>query len=50
MLSRLVGNVSEREAHDVLTSAACRDQKTHDDICLGLLATILTDPPLAPKV
>ncbi|CAG7833806.1 unnamed protein product [Allacma fusca] len=50
VLTRLVGNVSEREAHDVLTSAACRDQKTHDDICLGLLATILTEPTLAPKV
>ena len=47
---RLGGNGSERETHDALTTAACRDQKTHEDICLGLLASILTEPPLASKV
>jgi len=49
-LSRLVGNASEREAHDTLQTAACRDQKTHEDICVGFLATILTEPHSAAKV
>ncbi len=50
VLQRISGNASEREAHDALHSAACRDQKIHDEICLGLLANILTDANAASKV
>jgi integrator complex subunit 3 len=50
VLQRLVGMGSEREAHDALQNAVCRDKATHDDILLGLLASILTDVNSASKV
>ncbi len=50
VLQRLVGVGSEREAHDALQNAVCRDKSTHDDISLGLLANILTDSGSAQKV
>jgi hypothetical protein len=49
-LGRLGGNVSERETHDALTAAACKDPKAHDEICLGLLGTVLLEKETAAKV
>ena len=49
-LGRVGGNVSERETHDALTRAAFQDKKVHDEICLGLLGTLLLEKENAAKV
>lgn len=52
VLQRITGSIisSEREVHDALQNAVCRDKTTHDDISLGLLACILTDHGAAQRV
>lgn len=40
--------LSEKEAHDTLNNAVCKD-KTHEEVSLGLLVVILTDPQNAAK-
>lgn len=45
---------SEKEAHDVINQAVSKDQKTHEEVCLGFLVAILspqtsTDPELAAR-
>ncbi|XP_026741044.1 integrator complex subunit 3 homolog isoform X2 [Trichoplusia ni] len=42
----LVADCSEKEAHDALNNAAC---KNHEDVSLGMLMTILTEPHNATK-
>ncbi|CAH0588030.1 unnamed protein product [Chrysodeixis includens] len=42
----LVADCSEKEAHDALNNAAC---KNHEDVSLGMLMTILTEPQNATK-
>lgn len=42
-------SLSEREANDALNSFACRGTQQHEEIQLGLLYGILTDPKMAPK-
>jgi len=49
VLQGLTADLSEKEAHDALTSAVCKDAKTHEDVCLGLTYVILTDPQNASR-
>nr|SVE79976.1 EOG090X0205 [Daphnia magna] len=43
VVQNLINDLSEKEAHDALTSAVCKDAKTHEDVCVGLIYVILTD-------
>jgi len=40
----LVTGLSDREIHDALNQAVCKGAKEHEEISLGLLYTILTEP------
>lgn len=44
----MTAGLSEKEAHDTLNNAVCKD-KTHEEVSLGLLVVILTDPQSAAK-
>ncbi|CAL4137794.1 unnamed protein product, partial [Meganyctiphanes norvegica] len=44
----LTRGLSEKEAHDVLNKAL-DDRKVHDEICLGLLVAILSEPANAQR-
>ncbi|XP_046624168.1 integrator complex subunit 3 isoform X1 [Neodiprion virginianus] len=48
ILQNLTSGLSEKEAHDSLNNAVCKD-KTHEEVSLGLLVVILTEPPNAAK-
>jgi len=45
----LVTGLSDREIHDALNQAVCKGAKEHEEISLGLLYTILTEPINASK-
>uniref|UniRef100_A0A069DZP7 SOSS complex subunit A homolog n=3 Tax=Triatominae TaxID=70999 RepID=A0A069DZP7_9HEMI len=47
-LKSLISGLSEKELHDALNSTASKD-KAHEEVCLGLLTLILTDPINAAK-
>nr|CAG4650774.1 EOG090X0205 [Simocephalus serrulatus]SVE94097.1 EOG090X0205 [Simocephalus serrulatus] len=49
VVQNLITDLSEKEAHDALTSAVCKDAKTHEDVCVGLVYMILTDQPNAAR-
>ncbi|XP_071964932.1 integrator complex subunit 3-like [Antedon mediterranea] len=49
LLTKLTTDLSEREAHDSLNAAACKSMQQHEEITLGLLYSILTNPSAAPK-
>jgi len=49
VLQGLTTELSEKEAHDALTSAVCKDAKTHEDVSFGLVYVILTEPPNATR-
>ncbi len=49
-MQNLINDLSEKEAHDALTSAVCKDAKTHEDVCVGLVYMILTDQQNAARV
>nr|CAG4640665.1 EOG090X0205 [Eulimnadia texana] len=49
VLQSLIADLSEKEAHDALTSAVCKDAKTHEDVSIGLLYVILTEPQNATR-
>ena len=44
LVTSLVSNRSEKEAHEALAAAASKDPKTHEEICVGLLVGCLGDP------
>lgn len=48
MLQNLIVGLSEKEVHDTLNNAVCKD-KTHEEVSLGLLVVILTDSQNATK-
>lgn len=48
VLQGLTSGLSEKEAHDTLNNAVCKD-KTHEEVSLGLLVVILTDQQEAGK-
>lgn len=45
----LIRGLTEEESHQVLNKAF-DDRKVHDELCLGLLVSILADPVVAPRV
>ncbi|XP_033634488.1 integrator complex subunit 3-like [Asterias rubens] len=49
ILTKVMGSSSEREAHDSLVAVVCKGMKEHEEITLGLLYSILTNPATAPK-
>ncbi|XP_014672236.1 PREDICTED: integrator complex subunit 3-like [Priapulus caudatus] len=48
-LTGITKGLSEREANDALNTSICRGQQQHEDITLGLMYMILTDPQSAPR-
>ena len=42
LVMNLIGDKSEKEAHDALSSAVSKDPKTHEEVCLGFVVGILT--------
>ncbi|KAG8226986.1 hypothetical protein J437_LFUL000291, partial [Ladona fulva] len=48
-LQNLISGLSEKEAHDALNNTVCKDIRNHEDISLGLLVTILTEPQNAAR-
>lgn len=50
MLQSLTAGLSEKEVHDTLNNAVCKDKEGHEEISLGLLVGILTDPQNAAKI
>ncbi|XP_018305369.1 integrator complex subunit 3 isoform X3 [Mycetomoellerius zeteki] len=47
-LQNLITGLSEKEAHDTLNNAVCKD-KAYEEVSLGLLVIILTEPQNAAK-
>lgn len=45
----LTRGLTEEESHHALNKAL-DDRKVHDEVCLGLLVSILADPAIAPRV
>ena len=45
LVMSLIGDKSEKEAHDALSSAVSKDPKTHEEVCLGFLVGILAHQP-----
>ena len=48
ILQNLTAGLSEKEAHDTLNNAVCKE-KTHEEVSLGLLVVILSEPQEAAK-
>ena len=48
-LQTVIGGKGDRECNDALVSAVSRDTKSHEDICLGFIVAILTEPDNAAK-
>ncbi|XP_071450149.1 integrator complex subunit 3 [Hetaerina americana] len=48
-LQNLTSGLSEKDAHDALNNTVCKDMRNHEEISLGLLVTILTEPQNAAK-
>ncbi|XP_063981917.1 integrator complex subunit 3 isoform X1 [Diachasmimorpha longicaudata] len=48
VLQTLTSGLTEKEVHDTLTNAVCKE-KPHEEVSLGLLVVILTDPQEAAK-
>ncbi|XP_031782856.1 integrator complex subunit 3 isoform X2 [Nasonia vitripennis] len=48
VLQNLSTGLSEKDIHDNLSNAVCKD-KTHEEVCLGFLMAILTEPQDASK-
>lgn len=44
----MTAGLSDKELHDLLSGVVCKE-KQHEDISVGLIYQILTDPQLAPK-
>lgn len=45
LVMSLIGDKSEKEANDALSSAVSKDPKTHEEVCLGFVVGILTHQP-----
>lgn len=48
-LLSLISGVSEKKAHDALNAEVCKGAQIHEDISLGLLVGVLSDPGSAPQ-
>ncbi|XP_054715725.1 integrator complex subunit 3-like [Uloborus diversus] len=49
LVLNLINGLSEKEAHDALSGVVCKNSQSHDDVNLGLLIAILTDPTNASR-
>ncbi|XP_034667425.1 integrator complex subunit 3 homolog [Drosophila subobscura] len=47
-LQQQIAGLSDKEMHDMLSQFVCKD-KQHDEISIGFLYIMLTDPGMAPK-
>ncbi|KPU75327.1 uncharacterized protein Dana_GF16127 [Drosophila ananassae] len=47
-LQQQVGGLSDKDMHDLLSQLVCKE-KQHEEISIGFLYIILTDPAMAPK-
>lgn len=47
-LTSLINGLSDKEAHDALNNSVCKE-KNYEEVSLGLLVVILTEPPNAAK-
>ncbi|EDV59943.1 integrator complex subunit 3 homolog [Drosophila erecta] len=47
-LQMQISGLSDKEMHDMLSQAVCKD-KQHEEISIGFLYIMLTDPSMAPK-
>ncbi|XP_042903927.1 integrator complex subunit 3 isoform X2 [Parasteatoda tepidariorum] len=45
----LTNSLSEKEAHDALSQAVCKNAQGHDDVNIGLLIAVLIDSNNAPR-
>lgn len=45
LVSSLQADRSEKEAHEALLTAVSRDSKAHEDVCIGLLVSVLGSHP-----
>ncbi|XP_023239440.1 integrator complex subunit 3 isoform X1 [Centruroides vittatus] len=48
-LQSLITGVSEKEAHDALNASVCKASQNHEEVSLGLLVALLTEPPNASR-
>ena len=48
-LQTLIAGKGDRECNDALLSAVSKDTKSHEEICLGFIVAILTEPENASK-
>ena len=48
-LQTIIAGKGDRECNDAVLSAVSKDTKTHDEICLGFIVAILTEPDSASK-
>ena len=48
-LQTIIAGKGDRECNDAVLSAVSKDTKTHDEICLGFIVAILTEPDNASK-
>ncbi|XP_031564730.1 integrator complex subunit 3-like [Actinia tenebrosa] len=49
IVNSTISGLPDREAHDALNQTVCKSVQQHEDVSLGLLYIILTDPASAPK-
>ncbi|XP_050319375.1 integrator complex subunit 3 homolog [Bactrocera neohumeralis] len=47
-LQQQINGLNEKDMHDILSQLVCKE-KQHEDISIGFLYTMLTDPAVAPK-
>lgn len=47
-LLHLTTGLTDKELHDLLSNVVCKE-KQHEDVSIGMIYQILTDPVLAPK-
>lgn len=48
-LQTIIAGKGDRECNDALVSAVSKDTKSHEDICLGFIVAILSEPDNASK-
>uniref|UniRef100_A0A8C7MAD2 Integrator complex subunit 3 n=1 Tax=Oncorhynchus kisutch TaxID=8019 RepID=A0A8C7MAD2_ONCKI len=49
IVTSLTNGLSEREANDAITANVCKGPQQHEEVCLGLFALLLTEPPQAQR-
>lgn len=49
LLRSIVAEKGEKEANDALAAHVSKDQRSHEELCLGLIVSILGEPDNAPR-